>query len=151
MPNSDGTMKNIVLNYRIFKLYDIIKEYESRLTKPNPVLEENYRETQESSQDRFRAYDAYTLFDRDLFRLVIEYLVQHYFCGVSNTRFYHYEDFKKFPGQVHFMIILDACNTSAAIYIEGAEKCFNNLSLNDFPGENIYDISTTVLRYIKVM
>ena len=68
-------MKSLIINSCLFKLDSIIKEYESRLTKPNPVLEENYRETQESSQDRFRAYDAYTLFDRDLSRLVIEYLV----------------------------------------------------------------------------
>ena len=75
MPNYDGTMKNIVLNSRLFKLDDIIKEYESRLTKPNPVLEENYPETQELIKAWFRAYGAYTLFDRDLSRLVIEYLV----------------------------------------------------------------------------
>ena len=29
MPTDDGTMKNIVLNYCLFELDDIIKEYQS--------------------------------------------------------------------------------------------------------------------------
>ena len=49
------------------------------------------------------------------------------------------------------MIIIDTCNTSSAIDIEGAETYFTNISLNDFPGENISDIVTHALRHIKVM
>ena len=48
-------------------------------------------------------------------------------------------------------MIIYACNNSAAIDIEGAEKAFTNLFLNVFPGENISDISTPALRHIKVM
>ena len=48
-------------------------------------------------------------------------------------------------------MILDTCNTSAAIGIEGAEKAFTNICLNTFTCENISDIATTALRYIKVM
>ena len=42
-------------------------------------------------------------------------------------------------------MIVDACNTSAVIDIEGAEKSFKSLSLNDFPGENV------ALNHIKIM
>ena len=49
------------------------------------------------------------------------------------------------------MMILDACNTSAAINIEGAEKSFKALTLSDFPGENVSDLVTVALKYIKIM
>ena len=44
-PTDDGTVKNIILNYYLFELDDIIKEYESRLIKPDPVLKDDHRET----------------------------------------------------------------------------------------------------------
>ena len=50
MPTSDGTMKNLILNYYLFELDDIIKEYGSRHIKPYPVLEDNISETQDSIQ-----------------------------------------------------------------------------------------------------
>ena len=74
-----------------------------------------------------------------------------YFREVIKTHFSSYQDFDNFPGQVYFMIIIDTCNTSSAIDIEGAETYFTNISLNDFPGENISDIVTNALRHIKVM
>ena len=83
--------------------------------------------------------------------MVIEYLVMPYFCWVINTRFSHYEDFDNFPGQVYFVIILDACNTYSIFNIEDEEKYFTNLSFNDFPVKNITYIATTFLRNIKVM
>ena len=33
-----------------------------------------------------------------------------------------------------FIIVLDACNTSAEINIEGAEKDFTDIYFDDFPG-----------------
>ena len=41
MPDADGMMINHILNSHLFKFDDIIKEYESRLIKPNPVLKED--------------------------------------------------------------------------------------------------------------
>ena len=75
----------------------------------------------------------------------------HSFCELIKKRFSHYEDFDNFPGQVYFMMILDTCNISATIDIEGADNYFTNLSLNYFPGEDISDLATTVLRHIKFM
>ena len=64
------------------------------------------------------------------------------FCKVIKKKFSHYEDFNNFPGQIHFLMIIGAYNNSAAIDIEGAEKAFTNLPLNDFTGENISDLDT---------
>ena len=58
MPNADRTLRNIILDYHLFKLDDIIKSYESRLVNPDPVLEDNNRETKEPIKDQFRAYGA---------------------------------------------------------------------------------------------
>ena len=73
------------------------------------------------------------------------------FCEFIKICFSHYDDFDNFPGKVYFMMILDVCNTSDAIIIEGAEKPFTNISLNGFHGENISDLATTALRNIKGM
>ena len=65
--------------------------------------------------------------------MVIKYLVLLSFFGVIKTRFSHYEEIDDLTGQVYLMIILDACNNSATIDIEDAEKAFTNLSLDNFP------------------
>ena len=46
MRTSDGE-KKLVLDSRLFNLDAIIMEYESRLIKPDPVIKNNHRETQE--------------------------------------------------------------------------------------------------------
>ena len=137
MPTDDGSMKNIILNSHIFELYDIIKEYESRLINPNPVIKYNNCETKESIQAQFRAYLAYKIFDRALSRLVIEYLVSPSFCEVIKTRLFYYENFDDFTSQVYFMMVLYAFKNSSEIDIEGAKKAFTNLYLNELPSENI--------------
>ena len=54
------------------------------------------------------------------------------FREVIKTRFSHYKKFEELPGQIYFMMILDAYNTSVAINIEGAEKSLKALTLSDF-------------------
>ena len=108
MPSTDITMHNLIQNYHLFKLDDIIKENESCLIKPDTVLEDDHCETQESTQAQFHTYDKDENFDRDLSHLVIESLVLPSFCEFITTRFYHYEDFDDFPGQFYFTMIIDA-------------------------------------------
>ena len=91
------------------------------------------------------------MFDKDLSRLVIGSLVWTYFCEVIMTCFSHYNDSEYFSGQVYFMVFINACNTYASIDIEGIEKYFIGIPLNEFTGEIISDIDTTALRHIKVM
>ena len=58
--------------------------------------------------------------DRALSCLVIESLVSPSLGEFINTCFSQYEDFNNFPGQVYFIVIIDACNASASIVIEGS-------------------------------
>ena len=46
MPTADLTRKNIVMNSHLLMSYTIIKEQESHLIKPDPIIEENNHETQ---------------------------------------------------------------------------------------------------------
>ena len=73
------------------------------------------------------------------------------FNEVIKTRLSHYDEFDDLTSQVYFTMIIYACNTSATIEIEGTEKAFTNIPLNDFPVEKISDFSTHALRNIKVM
>ena len=47
VPTTDGTMKNLILNFHILDLDDITKECESCLINPDTVLDDNHCETQE--------------------------------------------------------------------------------------------------------
>ena len=49
------------------------------------------------------------------------------------------------------MMILEACNSSASLDIQGAENSFKSLSLSDFPGEKVSELATSTLKFIKVM
>ena len=124
MPTSDETVYNLLSFSHLFELQNVIEEYESRILQHDPVLEANGDETKISVAVRIRQYDVYKLFDQALSRLVVESLLSASFREVIKTQFSHYENFDDLPGQIYFMMILDACNTSAAIDIEGAEKSF---------------------------
>ena len=135
----------------LFELQNVIEEYESCVAQHNPVLDANDEETEILATVRFRQYDVFELFDRALSRLLVESFLSASFREVMKTRFYHYENFEELSGQIYFMRILDACSTSTAINIEGAEKSFNALTLFDFPGENMSDLATIALKKIKIM
>ena len=49
------------------------------------------------------------------------------------------------------MMILEACNASASLDIDGATNKFRDLSLSSFPWENVSDLATTALKLIKIM
>ena len=49
------------------------------------------------------------------------------------------------------MMVLEACNTSAAIGVKTAKSKFYELSLSNFPGENIAQFAVLALKYIKIM
>ena len=58
------------------------------------------------------------------------------FIKFIKTCFSHYDDFDDFLSKVYFIMILDTCNTSAGIDIEGAESTFAHLFFNDFLKNN---------------
>ena len=48
-------------------------------------------------------------------------------------------------------MVLDVCNTSAAIDVKTANTKFYELSLSNFPGENISQFAVLALKCIKIM
>jgi hypothetical protein len=56
---------------------------------------------------------------------------------ILKTRFSHLEDYHDVPGNVYFMMTLEASNASVVIDIDDAINKFSNLSLSSFPGKNI--------------
>ena len=57
MPTADRTMNNLILDFYLVDLDDVIKEYESRLISPDPVLEDDNCENPGSIQAQLCAYE----------------------------------------------------------------------------------------------
>ena len=78
LPGPEKKMISLLSNLHTFSLHDTISEYEERLVEPNRVesmIEVISTKTTESISDRFRAFDAYEIFDLTISRLVVESLV----------------------------------------------------------------------------
>ena len=67
------------------------------------------------------------------------------------TSFSHEDKFDDLLGQVCFMMMLEASNTSTFLDINGASNKFRELSLSVFLGENVSDLVTAALKLIKIM
>ena len=103
------------------------------------------------SGNSHKEYDDYERADVYLSRLAVESLMTSALDAKVLIRYEHYEDFEDLPGQVYFMMVLDVCNASADHNIEAATKSFGNLTLKDYPAENIDDFATEALRLIKIV
>ena len=86
-------MYNLLSFSHLFKLQNVIEEYESCIVQRDPVLEANGDETKISVAVRIRQYDVYELFDRALSSLLVESLLSALFREVIKTRYSHYENF----------------------------------------------------------
>ena len=67
------------------------------------------------------------------------------------TRYNVDEQFETYPGQVLFMMALDTCNALVQHDIAGAQKRYENLTLDSFPGEDITELATEALRLIHIL
>ena len=157
MPDSSGKMHSLVEDAHLFSMSQVRDEYDTRMVRPSAVFEIDFTgaltatETSTSKLIRKKAYDEYERYDIALSRLIVESLLSPSYRETIKTRFSHHDSFEELPGQVYFMMVLDACNTSAAIDIDSAEIKFNDLSLSDFPGQDVSSLSTLALKYIKIM
>ena len=59
LPDTSGKMKYLPEDPHNFTLKDLIKEHETRLVEPAPVLDTSSNETPESIIVRFKCYDEY--------------------------------------------------------------------------------------------
>jgi len=110
-------------------------EFDTRMARLSPVFEiitgnTNTTNTSASELIRKKAYGEYEWYDIALSRLIVESLLSPSYRETIKTHFSHHDNFKELPGQVYFMMVLNACNKSAAIDIESAEIKFNELSLS---------------------
>ena len=135
-------------------LKEVTTEFKSHFIEPDPVsvdTDGTQVETRDSIQARHHIYDEYKIYDISLSRVVVESLVSSSFRHEMQTRFSHNPNFDDFPGQVYSVMILDACNSSTILDIDGAENSFKDIILSDFQGENIYSLVTSTLKYVKFM
>ena len=157
MPDSSGKMHSLVDDAHLFSLSQVRDEYDTRMIQPSAVFEvdasgkDTTTETAESIFNGNKAFDEYEQYDTALSRLIVESLLSPSYRETIKTRFSHHDSFEELPGQVYFMMVLDACNTSAAIDIDSAQVKFDELLLSNFPGQDVSALSTLALKYIKIM
>ena len=108
-------------------------------------------ETAESVKACFRAYDSYELYDMALSRLAIEALLTARLRDEIRTRYSHISEFEDLPGNIYFMMLLETCNISASMDVQGAQEDLNGLQLTSFPGENVSAFATAALKLVKIM
>ncbi len=90
-------------------------------------------ETQVSIINGYKKYDDYELFDCQLSRLAIESTLSKALNDDIRTRYSHLEDFPFLPGNVYFMMALEASNASVSLDVDDAADKFASLSLISFP------------------
>jgi hypothetical protein len=150
--DSGGRMVSLLDEAHGFTVEDVTAEHVSRLNEPVPIMSPlGGVETRASKIARFKCYDVYEKYDFALSRLVVESLLSVEFREKLRVRYSHHPGFRTLPGQIIFMMVLDTCNASVEMDIEGAKISFNALSLSAFPGENVSAFATLALKLIKVM
>jgi hypothetical protein len=66
-------------------------------------------------------------------------------------RFDHNNAYLDFHGGVLFLMALDVYSASVSFDIEGAQDNLDELTVNDFPGENLTEFMATAQKYVKVI
>ena len=150
MPHN-GTMHHLADDYHMFTLEDIIAEHDSRLDEPATILDGNGVETKESILAKFRCYDEWEICDVALSRLMVESLVSPGLRQKVATRYDHLDDFDDFPGQVYLKMVMEVCHASVSLDISASEARLLDIKLSEFPGENVADFISEVLRLLKIL
>jgi len=99
----------------------------------------------------FRCYDAYELCDFSLAQLAIETLFHPDLRAEVVIQHNHVPSFKKLPGNVYLMMVLEVCYASFAFKIDDATKSLKTLTLVTFPGENISKFANEAQTLINIM
>ena len=84
-------------------------------------------------------------------RLVCESLLTPAFYDKIFVRYGHLPEFKKLPGSCLLLMALETCNASVSHDINGAAQAFADLTLDNYPGENVANLSNEGLRLIRIM
>jgi hypothetical protein len=151
MKGTDGKMYSLLTHSHLFTLADVIQEHRNRASPHVTILDDDGAETSASKIASHSKYDSYERLDCNLSRLAVQSVIGKTLQDDIKTRYSHLSDFRQFPGNVYFMMALEASNASVALDIDDALDKFNGLSLTSYPGENIKSFATEALRLIKVM
>ena len=144
-------MKYLPEDPHTFALPLVLDKHKSRLIEPAQALDSAGDETASSTVARFKCYDDYERCDLSLSRLTIEVLVHPGLRSEVIVQFNHTPLFKKFPGSVYLMMVLEVCHASCTFKIDEASKSLDALSLADFPGESISKFLNETQRLIKIL
>ena len=89
--------------------------------------------------------------DWSLSRLAIEALVHPDLCAEVVVQFNHTNSFKKLPGSVYLMMVLDVCHASFSCKMDETADKLEALDLGTYPGENVSKFANETQRLIKIM
>ena len=142
---------NLLDHHHKFTVEEVIDQFELRCDQPPRELDENGDETVTSIQLRYESYDNYEFDEFGLSRLVVESLLSPSLMERITTKYNIDKNFESYPGQLLFMMALDACNTSVQRNIAGAQKRFEDLTLNSFPAEDVTKLAREALRLIHIL
>ena len=148
---STGTMKYLPEDPYTLTFASVLAEHESRITAPSVVIDALENETPESIVTQFKCYDEYEYCDWSLSRLTIEALVHPGLRADVVVQFNHTASFKKLPGSVYIMMVLDMCHEPFSYKVDEAAVNLEALELSEFSGENISKFANEVQQLIKIM
>ena len=111
--------------------------------------DKNGSETRFSIKNYIKNYDVFELKSLLLSRMTAESLLNSGFSEKLDARFSHVKDFDELPGQIIFMMTLEACSASANLDIKGAKNSFSNISISNYSGVNMGSFTTEVLWLLK--
>jgi len=100
---------------------------------------------------RFKCYDTYELCDFSLSRLAIETLVYPDLRAEVVVQHNHMLSFKKLPGNVYLMMVLDVCHALFAFKMDDVAKSLSEIALASLTGENVSKFTNEAKRLIKIM
>jgi len=143
---------NLLDHHHQFTVEEVIDQYELRCEEPAPDFDpDTGLETDLSKQLRFESYDDYEFDDFGLSSLVVESLIAPELMERITTRYNIDKNFESYPGQVLSKMALDTCNASVQRGIAGAQKRFEELTLDSFLAEDITELTTEALRLIYIL
>ena len=151
LPDSNGTMNYLPKDPHTFTLATVLAEHKSRVTEPTPILGASNVETLESIIARFKCYSTYEKCDWFLSHLAIETLVYPDLRVEVVVQFSHTSSFKKLPGNIYFMMVLEVCHALFSCKMDEAAASFQALDLGAYPGENISKFANEAQHLIKIM
>ncbi len=135
---TDGKVVDLLEHIHNFTVEQVTSEFNDRRLAADP--------------SNNKAYDPYELDKITMPRTLFESLVTAEFFEKIFIRYgQHQDNFNDVPGSVLVAMALETCNASVSHDIDGAAKAFEELTLDNYPGENITNLTTEALRLLKIM